>query len=231
MKARHYFVFLMVMAALSACSHTVQDVDFTEDELSLPMGDQGENIQNPGSLWSPSAKYYDMFSDHKAKQVGDLVIVQVLESSSADKEATTEASRANSVDTSVTNFLGLPLNKSSVLGNKLEPTIKLDGSSKFSGDGKTTRKGTLSASVSARVIRVLPSGNLLIKGKKQIRVNDESQYIMVSGIIRPEDIMWNNSIMSTNIADLKVDYYGSGIIGDQQNKGFLARAIDKIWPF
>jgi len=54
---------------------------------------------------------------------------------------------------------------------------------------------------------------------------------VVSGIIRPEDILWNNSVMSTSIADLKVDYYGSGILGDQQSKGFLARAIDKIWPF
>jgi flagellar L-ring protein precursor FlgH len=234
MKARQYFILMVmavVMASLSACSHTVKDVDFSEDELSMPMGDQGDNIQSPGSLWSPSAKYYDMFSDHKARQVGDLVIVQVIESSSADKEATTEASRSNSVDSSVTNFLGIPLNKTSVLGAKLEPTVKLDGSSKFSGDGKTTRKGTLSATVSARLIRILPSGNYVIKGKKQIRVNDESQYITVSGIIRPEDIMWNNSVMSTNIADLKVDYYGSGILGDQQSKGLFARALDKIWPF
>ncbi len=71
----------------------------------------------------------------------------------------------------------------------------------------------------------------MIRGRKQIRVNDEAQYIVVSGIIRPEDILWNNSVMSTSIADLKVDYYGSGILGDQQSKGFLARAIDKIWPF
>jgi flagellar L-ring protein FlgH len=231
MKARQYFVFLMVMAALSACSHTVKDVDFTEDELSLPMGDQGENIQNPGSLWTPSAKYYDMFSDHKARQVGDLVIIQIIENSSADKQATTEASRDSSIDNSVSSFLGLPLNKSSVLGYKIDPSIQIKGSSKFAGDGKTSRKGTLSAVVSARVVRVLPSGNYVVNGKKQIRVNEEEQHIMVSGIIRPEDIMWNNSVISSNIADLKVEYYGSGILGDQQSKGFLARAIDKIWPF
>jgi flagellar L-ring protein FlgH len=231
MKALYYFVFLMVMMALSACSHTVKDVDFTEDELSLPMGDQGEIVQNPGSLWSPSAKYYDMYSDHKARQVGDLIIIQIVESSSADKQATTEASHDSSINNSVTSFLGLPLNKSSVLGYKIDPSVQVSGSSKFAGDGKTSRKGTLSAVVSARVVRILPSGNYAVKGKKQIRVNEEEQYITVSGIIRPEDIMGNNSIISTNIADLKVDYYGSGILGDQQSKGFLARAIDKVWPF
>jgi len=231
MKARQYFVFLVVMVALSACSHAVKDVDFSEDELSMPMGDQADNIQSPGSLWSPSAKYYDMYSDHKARQVGDLIIVQIIENSSADKEASTDASRDSSTANSVTSFLGLPMDQSSIFGYKIKPEVQTNGSSTFKGDGKTSRSGTLSAVVSARVMRVLPSGNFAIKGKKQIRVNDEEQYIMVSGIIRPEDIMGNNSIMSTNIADLKVDYYGSGILGDQQSKGFLARAIDKIWPF
>lgn len=232
MKVMNYLMILLVSAVLAACSHPgVNDRDFAEEELSPPVEEQADDVKSPGSLWTPSAKFYDMFSDHKAKRIGDLVVVQIIESSSADKEAKTEASRENSVDNSVSNFLGLPLDRSSVLGYGLEPAIQTDSSSEFSGDGKTSRKGTLNAVVTARVMRILPSGNFVIKGKKQIRVNDESQYIVVSGIIRPEDILWNNSVMSTNIADLKVDYYGAGILGDQQNKGFLARAIDKIWPF
>jgi flagellar L-ring protein precursor FlgH len=231
MKAYRYMVYLMVMAALSACSHAEKEVDFTEDELSPPMVDQSENVQSPGSLWTPGAKYYDMFSDHKARRVGDLIMIQIVENASADKEASTDASRNSSTDNSVTSFLGLPMDQSSIFGYKIKPEVQTNGSSTFKGDGKTTRKGTLSAVVSARIMRVLPSGNFAVKGKKQIRVNDEEQYITVSGIIRPEDIMGNNSVMSANVADLKVDYYGSGILGDQQNKGFLARAIDKIWPF
>jgi flagellar L-ring protein precursor FlgH len=232
MKVWHYLMLVTLMVLLNACSHAPMDVDPTEDELSLPVSDQPDYAQSPGSLWSPSAKYYDMYSDHRARQVGDLVIVQVVESSSADKEATTEASHSNTVNNSVTDFLGLPVNETTVFGgHPLTPTVNLSGSSKFNGDGKTTRKGTLTANVSARVIRVLPSGNYVIRGKKQIRVNEESQYIAVSGIIRPEDIMWNNSVMSTNIADLKVDYYGAGIIGDQQDKGFFVKILDKIYPF
>ena len=78
---------------------------------------------------------------------------------------------------------------------------------------------------------MLPSGNLLLEGKKQIRVNAEIQYIILSGVIRPEDISPANTVLSTRIADLQIDYYGSGVLGDQQRKGFLARAIDKIWLF
>ncbi|MCU0576308.1 MAG: flagellar basal body L-ring protein FlgH [Desulfobacterota bacterium] len=232
MKAGNIIVLIMVVAAMTACAYpNDKGEDFTEDELSPPVDEMADEDRSAGSLWSESAKFYDMFTDQKARRVGDIVIVQVVENSSADKEATTEATRDSSIDDSVTNFLGLPLDRSSIFGYGLEPTIQTKSSSQFSGDGKTSRKGTLKAVVSARVTRVLPSGNFVIKGKKQIRVNDEAQYIMVSGIIRPEDIQWNNSVMSSNVADLKVDYYGSGILGDQQNKGFLARAIDKIWPF
>lgn len=231
MKAHGYLVYIMVVAALGACSHAEKEVDFTEEELSSPVMDQTDYVQSPGSLWTPGAKYYDIFSDHKARRVGDLIMIQIVESSSADKEASTEASRNSATDNSVTSFLGLPLDQSSIMGYKLNPTVQTNGSSNFTGDGKTTRKGTLSAVVTARIMRILPSGNYAVKGKKQIRVNDEEQYITVSGIIRPEDIMGNNSVMSTYVADLKVDYYGAGILGDQQNKGFLARAIDKIWPF
>lgn len=232
MKAGNTLVIFMVAAALAACSHTADTGrDFAEEELSQPVEEFPEDVKSPGSLWSENAKFYDMFSDHKARRVGDLVVIQVIESSSADKEAKTEANRESSTDNSVTSFLGLPLDRSSIFGYSVKPEVQTDSSSQFSGDGKTSRKGTLTAVVSARIVRVLPSGNFLIKGKKQIRVNDEAQYIVVSGIIRPEDILWNNSVMSTNIADLKVDYYGSGVLGDQQNKGFLARAIDKVWPF
>jgi flagellar L-ring protein precursor FlgH len=221
MKAYQNLIFFMVVAALSACSHTSKDVNLTEDELSMPMGNQSEYTQSPGSLWTPNAKYSDMYSDHKARQVGDLIIIQISESSSADKEAKTDASKDSSIASSVTDFLGF----------HVHPQVQTSSASTFTGDGKTSRSGTLNAVVSARIVRVLPGGNFVIRGKKQIRVNEESQYIMVSGIIRADDILGDNSVLSANVADLKVDYYGNGILGDQQDKGFLAKAFDKIWPF
>jgi len=109
--------------------------------------------------------------------------------------------------------------------------VKATSASDFKTDGKTERGGNISAVISARVMRILPSGNMVISGKKQTRLNDESQYILLSGTIRPEDISPNNTIQSNYVADLKLDYYGSGILGDQQGKGFINRVIDKIWPF
>lgn len=230
---RLYQVIIMsaAFAVVAGCSSMKQTPGLREDEFALPVEEASEKVASPGSLWSPSAKFADMCSDARARRVGDLVVVQIVESSSANKEAKTESDKSNSVDNSVTNLLGLPLDHSSVLGYGLSPTVQAETSTSFEADGKTSRKGAISAVVSARIERVLPSGNMVIKGKKQTRVNSELQYIILSGIIRPEDISPMNTIQSTYIADMQLDYYGTGIIGDQQNKGFIARAIDKIWPF
>jgi len=231
MKAWRYLVLLVLMACLAACTHTGKDFTITEDELAPPVDEQPEVVKNPGSLWTPGAKFTDMYTDPLARRVGDIVMVQIIESTSADNKVKTESSRDNKIDNSIDNVLGLPLDRASILGYGIQPAVAAQSSSEFKTDGKTERGGSISAVISARVVRVLPSGNMVISGRKQTRVNDESQYILLTGTIRPEDISPRNTIQSNYIADLKLDYYGSGILGDQQGKGIIARAIDKIWPF
>lgn len=231
MKAWQYLFLVVLTFAISACAHTRHDADLNEDILALPVEEPVEEVASPGSLWTPSAKFVDIYRDSQARRVGDIVVVQIVESSSANKEAKTDAGKSNSVDNSITNVLGLPLDQSSVLGYGITPTVSASTSTEFEADGKTSRKGDISAVVSARIVRILPSGNMMISGKKQTRVNAEHQYITISGIIRPDDISSNNSIQSTYIADMRLDYYGTGIIGDQQRRGIVSRALDKIWPF
>lgn len=231
MSLHQVVIFGALTALLAGCSLMTPPPGLKEDEFAIPVDEPTEKVVSPGSLWSPNAKFVDMFSDVRAHQVGDLLVVQIVESSSAEKNAKTEATKTNTTKNSVTSMLGLPLDHSSVAGYKLSPEIDLSSSTDFEADGKTSRDGTISATVTARVERVLPSGNLVIKGKKQTRVNSEIQYIMLSGIVRPQDVTPRNTIQSTYVADMQLDYYGSGIIGDQQSKGFVSRALDKIWPF
>ena len=231
MKVFHLVVVGAVIVSLSACSHMKKPPCLSEDEFAVPVEESSEKVVSPGSLWTPSAKFVDMYSDARARRIGDIVVVQIVENSSANKEAKTEADREYSTDSSITDLLGLPLDRSSVLGYGLTPSVSASSTSEFEGEGKTSRKGMISGTVSARVERILPSGNMVIRGKKQTRVNSEHQYIIISGIIRPDDISVNNTIQSTYIADMQLDYYGSGIVGDQQSKGFIARALDKVWPF
>jgi flagellar L-ring protein precursor FlgH len=230
MKALWYVILLVLIAGVAACTNTRKDL-ITEDELALPVEEQPEYVQSPGSLWTPGAKFVDMYSDPLARRVGDIIMVQIVESTAADNKVTTESKRDNTIDNNIENLLGLPLDKSSAFGYGITPTVKATSASDFKADGKTERGGNINAVISARVMRILPSGNMMIGGKKQTRVNDESQYILLTGTIRPEDISSRNTIQSNYIADLKLEYYGSGILGDQQSKGFINRVIDKIWPF
>ena len=228
MKRLTYLSLWVSIQILTACAHTMS---MDQDTFASPVDETREVVESPGSLWAPDARFVDMYADARARRVGDIVVVQIVESSSAEKEAKTKTDRTNKVDSSITNLLGIPLDRASVLGYKLSPTAEASASSEFEGNGKTSRKGDITGTVSVRVMRVLPSGNMVINGKKQIRVNGEIQYIILSGIVRSEDISAGNTIQSTYIADMRLDYYGTGIMGDQQDRGLFSKVLDKIWPF
>ena len=101
----------------------------------------------------------------------------------------------------------------------------------FQGSGATARKGELAASITARVTEVLPNGNLKILGKREIRVNNETQYLALTGIVRPRDISSENVVLSTYISDAKIVYTGTGVVNDPQSPGWLVRVLDTVWPF
>lgn len=228
MNTRSYPITILALLVLSACAHTPSEVDI--DTFATPVEEPREVVSAPGSLWQPDARFADLFADARARRVGDIVVVHIDENDSTENEAKTKVDSTNSIDNSITNLMGIPLERS-VFGTKITPEVGASSSSEFEGNGKTSRKGDITGSVSARVMRVLPNGNLMINGKKQIRVNGEIQYLIISGIIRPEDINAGNRIMSTAIADMRLDYYGRGIMGDQMDRGLISKVLDKVWPF
>ena len=101
----------------------------------------------------------------------------------------------------------------------------------FNGSGSTTRDESMTAAITARVIEVRPNGNLLIKGTREVKVNNETQFIILSGLIRPVDISPDNTVLSSYIGNAKIEYIGTGSLSDKQRPGWLARAVDFVWPF
>ena len=104
-------------------------------------------------------------------------------------------------------------------------------SSEYKGEGETTRKGSLTGKISAMIVEVLPGGILRIEGEKILSVNQEEQIMVISGLVRPRDISSGNEIESSKIAQLRIDYYGKGVIGDVQEGGWFIRIMSKAWPF
>ena len=185
------------------------------------------------SLWSANG-YRGLFQDLRAAQIGDLVTVNIVETSKANKKANTKSGRESSIDAGISNAMGweTKLDKLGVKGG-FDNTKMFNGSMKnsFSGSGETSRTESMTASITARVLDVMPDGNLLISGSREIKVNNETQFITLSGLIRPSDISPDNTILSSYIADAKIAYTGRGPVSDKQRPGWLTRTLDFVWPF
>lgn len=178
-----------------------------------------------GSLWKENDSRSFFFLDAKAGFVGDIVTVRVIENASGSKGAKTSTARTSSIAASTASLFGLPSDHLAKAG------IGSDFTNSFDGDGSTSRSGSLTADVTAIVTKVYPNGNMEIAGRREVTINNEKEYLSISGIIRPEDIGPGNTVLSTVIADAKIEYSGLGVINDKQRPGWLMRLIDFIWPF
>jgi flagellar L-ring protein precursor FlgH len=194
----------------------------------LSLGDPGLTA----SLWRESRADNDLFRDMRAWQPMDLLTIVVSENAEGRKEADTETRSQSIVSASIESLLGL---ENRMLDSN--PDVNLDSlvqattQNQFQGEGETTRRGMLRARISAMVVEILPSGVLRIEGQKIISVNNEEQIMVISGIVRTRDISSDNEIDSSRIANMRVDYYGSGMLGEAQRGGWLGRIMRTVWPF
>lgn len=180
------------------------------------------------SLFQPNGSMANLFSDVKARQVGDTVTILIEEESSSTQKATTSSSKDSKVELKTPNVGTNPNNELNKLFRKFFP-ISNNNSSSFSGDGSTKRSGSLTAQITAVVTEVLPNGNLVIEGKQKINVNAENQEIYVKGTVRPADISADNTVLSTAVANAEIQYKGKGPVGDQQKPGILTRIFGWIF--
>jgi flagellar L-ring protein precursor FlgH len=181
----------------------------------------------PGSLWTPSARLNDLARDLRASQPNDVVTILVTETINAAASGASTTERASSASAAITSLAG-PKAATGALSNLLNT----NGDQKINGTGTTTRAATLTAVLTARVVKVLPGGLLFIEGSKDLQVNSEQQAITVRGIIRTADITTTNTIGSTQIADMEIRVNGKGIVGDAiRRPNFLYRMILGLLPF
>lgn len=216
---------MLLVLALSGCSHQSTEVKTLSVDERLPVR---EPDYSRGSLWQGEG---GLVSDHKARRVGDTLTILIVESASASKQASTDTKRSSSVSAGVPNLLGLEKSRTVSGWADLANLINASTANSFGGSGSTSRKESLTATISAKVLSVLPNGNLQVEGRRNVRVNGEDQIIKVEGTVRPRDISSDNTITSTLIADARITYTGKGIVSDQQEQGWLFRFFNMVWPF
>lgn len=201
---------------------------------------QEEKVVAPShnSLWRDTATLYE---DIKARRLNDLVTIMVVENIAGSGTASTDTNRDSSADYKITDFFGMNLdfNLHNAFGikdfykgtNTFSPTVKGSGKSDFKGKGDTTREGKLIGTITARVMEVMPNGNLVLESRKEITINNEKQILILRGMIRPDDIAVDNTVLSSKVADAEVYFVGDGIIQEKQSPGWFVRILDKVWPF
>ena len=207
----------------------VEKTDIKTAGFEDPLPRQVPDYSN-GSIWQSSSA--NSTEDLKARRRGDIITIVISETASASKEAKTGTSRDSSVGAGIPNLLGLE--KYGVFKNNfsdLANIIKANASSSFKGSGSTSRQENLRATITARVVDVQSNGNLMIEGRRNIKVNEEDQIIVLEGTVRSRDISPDNTVNSIYVADARISYSGRGIISDQQSPGWLMNIFNKVWPF
>ena len=219
MKKIIYIIFYVI---LSGCSTYVEEVNNQQFKPLRPSFEEFERAEpSNGSIYSTSSS--GLFSsDRRAKKVGDILSVTLSETFSSNKAVTNSSAKADNIGAEIgpTGFM-----KNFRLSGSVAKT------NSFAGSMATNQSNSLSGTLSATIVRVFPNGNLEIKGQKKLRITEGTEYIRLSGIIRPEDISTTNTVSSAKIAEAQIEYVGAGILDSATKPGWGSKIFRAISPF
>jgi len=181
----------------------------------------------PGAIWQAGSRLADSARDVRASQVDDVLTIVVAEQASAVTTGATKTQRSSSTKNTVSALAGL-----TKAAGPWSNLAGVSGATQLNGQGTTSRTTTLSTTVTARVVAVLPNGALVVEASKDLQINSERQAISVRGVIRQADIDATNSVQSNRLADLEVRVNGKGVVGDAIKRPFfLYRLLLGLLPF
>lgn len=229
---------LIIFAAtlgLVSCSSYPKKPDPATAVVTQKIYEDPKYVPKEGSLWPGETSDNLLFADTKAKEVGDVVTVNLEEDFTSTQSATTDTGKDTDLNITTGSVFGLPTNFgiSNFLGSNasFDPNINATTSRSTSGSGTTTREGSMTGTMAAIITEILDSGNFRIEGRRTVTINNEDQIMVLEGIIRRVDIGFDNSISSEKIANAAITYTGKGVIADEQKVGWFTRFITYVWPF
>lgn len=214
--------FFIITAFVAAACNTVPPTNVHQPMTARPSPVGA--VAATGSIFQ-SGSVRPLFEDHRARYVGDTLTVTIAETTSASTKSNTNVSRAASVSASVPSIVGLP-------GKGLQGMdLAASSSNTMAGKGDAAANNVFTGTITATVVEVLPNGNLLVSGEKQVSIAQGTEYIRLSGVVNPVFISSANSIASSQVADARIEYKESGSINEAQVMGWLARFFLSVLPF
>lgn len=213
---------LLALMLTSACT-TVPPTNVHQPMSARPAERQAAASGN-GAIFQ-AANSRGLFEDRRARFVGDTITVKITENTSATKKASNKLDRTGSQTAAIDAFAGFPV------GGLVGLSLDANSGTNFNGKGEASNSAVFSGNITVTVIDVLPNGNLLVSGEKQISVGAEQEFIRVSGVVNPAFVDFFNTVESAKIADARIEYKSSGQIAEGQVMGWLARFFLTVLPF
>jgi len=214
----------LVLAGLSISACTTVPPTNVHQPMTARPAPATDKLPASGTIYQAGASR-TLFEDRRARYVGDTMTIAIAETTSAATKSATNASRSTSISASVPLVTGLP--GKSLQGIGLEAT----GANSLAGKGDAAANNVFTGTITVTVIEVLPNGNLLVSGEKQVSIGAGTEYIRLSGVVNPYFINAANTISSGNVADARIEYKESGVISEAQVMGWLARFFLTFLPF
>ena len=219
---------ILSMAAmlLSGCVSTPPKPDSPHFAPVKPQAMQAPR-EVTGSIFNPATSN-NLYGDGRAHRIGDIITVVLQESTSSTK------SNKTSVDKETTQTLASPTImgfEPKIFGKPLSASTG-PSTTEFEGEGKSDMSNSLDGNITVTIHEVLPNGLMVVKGEKWLTLNQGDEYIRVSGLIRPQDITSSNTVLSTQLADARITYSGTGAVHNSNSMGWLAKFfVGPLWPF
>ena len=183
-----------------------------------------------GSLWTSTGNNErSMYADRKACRVGDIITVVVSEDAAQSSSQSKKTSSTSSTDAAVKQFLFA--NSKMGTHNGGLPGINFGGTNTFSGGGEVSNKQSLTARAAVLVSDVMPNGNLVIEGARKVTFSGETQHLVLHGIVRPDDISAANTVSSSSIANVRLEFVSAGDLSNANKRGWLSKLYEMLRPF
>ena len=231
-------VLLVLGGSLAACQHAPSGKDDLLAGLQhLPGDKEAELPVTNGAIYQnefQGGAGFALFRDHRLWQVGDIVTVQITQAATATKNVSQDLGRNDSVFSNMVNFFGFPQSFGhSSSTTKFNPNLNYNSANTLQGSGATAQSDSFVANMSTMVRRIRPNGDLVIAGEDQVQLVGGKEYIRIAGVVRPEDVLSNNIVQSTQMAEAHIEFSGDGETYLAPKMGFLQRLflnVSELWP-
>ncbi|WP_324780762.1 flagellar basal body L-ring protein FlgH [Thiobacillus sedimenti] len=210
-----------LLIGLAGCGTTpssIVDQPTTARPKPLPAQTAGN-----GAIYQTNA-YRPLFEDRRARQVGDILTIVINENTQAGKKAASNGSKTGAVDSSISAVAGLPLKTFQGIG------VKADSSTQYDDKSALNSSNTFSGTITVTVTEVLPNGNLVVAGEKQVAFDKGTEYIRLSGVVQPDTILSGNTVSSAKVADARIEYRSSSKLDSAEVMNWLARFFLSFVP-